>query len=243
MNTQHLQAELLRPSELATQLAKRSVVYVPLGTIEFHSAHLPIGLDALNAHAVCLAAAAKTGGIVLPPLYFGTGGGHGHYPWTIMINDEDVIRALIWRTLERLQDFGVQLAIIFTGHFADEQLALIAEIQQAWNSGDHQLIARSHAVNMPLTDAPGPDHAGIFETTLISATWPDRVDISELPDLATSPSIDPDGNYMGLHRHQPEHPLWGIFGPDPRTFDASLSAGLLDKLARQLQADVYVTLP
>jgi creatinine amidohydrolase len=243
MSTQHLQAELLRPSEIATELAKRSVVYLPLGTIEFHSAHLPIGLDALNAHSVCLAAAQKTGGIVLPPLYYGTGGGHGAYPWTVMIDDESIIRSLIWRTLERLQDFGVQLAVIFTGHFADEQLALISEIEQAWNSGKNSLVARSHAVNMPLTDAPAPDHAGIFETTLISATWPDRVNIDELPDLATSPSIDPDGNPMGLHRHEPTHPLWGIFGPDPRTFDASLSKGLLEKLALKLQADVDLTLP
>ena len=77
---QHVQAEFLLPHEVDAALAARSVVYLPLGSVEFHSAHLPIGLDGLNAHGVCLRAAARSGGIVLPTLYYGVGGGHTAYP-------------------------------------------------------------------------------------------------------------------------------------------------------------------
>lgn len=233
-----LRAELLRPHEIRLALAQTNVVYIPLGTIEYHSEHLPIGLDALNAHSICLEAAALTGGIVLPPLYYGTGGGHSDYPWTVMIDDADLIRALIIKTLQRLTDMEVKLAVIFTGHFADEQLALIAEIEKTWNVEGHALSVLSLAVNMPLEDAPGPDHAGIFETTLVSATWPERIDLNQLPSIAEAPSIDPDGNPMGLHRHDPQHPLWGIFGPDPRTFDAQAGPALLEKLAVAVAARV-----
>lgn len=239
----HLRAELLRPHEIRAALAQTNVVYIPLGTIEYHSEHLPIGLDALNAHSVCLAAATRAGGIVLPPLYYGTGGGHSDYPWTVMIDDADLIRALIIKTLQRLTDMEVELAVIFTGHFADEQLALIDEIEKSWNGQGHTLTVLSLAVNMPLTDAPGPDHAGIFETTLFSATWPERIDLAQLPPLATTRSIDPDGNPMGLHRHDPGHPLWGIFGPDPRTFEAQAGPALLAKLADEVVARVQVVRP
>ena len=57
-----VQAELLLPHEIASALAARSVVYLPLGSVEFHSAHLPIGLDGLNAHGVCTRAAISTAG-------------------------------------------------------------------------------------------------------------------------------------------------------------------------------------
>jgi creatinine amidohydrolase len=62
------QLELLRPHEIRDRLAERAVVYLPLGTIEWHSEHLPVGLDALTAHGVCLRAAALDGGVVYPPL-------------------------------------------------------------------------------------------------------------------------------------------------------------------------------
>ena len=83
---QNVRLELLTPSEIRTALAARSVVYVPLGTYEWHGEHLPIGLDALTAHGICLEAAARDGGLVCPPLYYGTGGGHSAYPWTIMVD-------------------------------------------------------------------------------------------------------------------------------------------------------------
>ena len=243
LSAESLRAELLRPHEIRAALARVNVVYLPLGTIEYHSEHLPIGLDALNAHSVCLMAADKFGGIVWPPLYYGTGGGHSDYPWTVMIDDAELIRALIIKTLQRLNDMEVEIAVIFTGHFADEQLALIANIESTWNSEGHSLTVLSLAVNMPLAEAPEPDHAGVFETTLFSATWPERIDLTQLPSVAKAPSVDPGGDAMGLHRHDPGHPLWGIFGPDPRMFDASRGPALLEKLAEEVVARVMALEP
>jgi creatinine amidohydrolase len=37
-----------------------------------------------------------------------------------------------------------------------------------------------------------------------------------------------------LHRHDPANPLWGIFGPDPRTFDANQSPELLEAMVSWL---------
>lgn len=234
----HVQAELLSAAELAHAVANKPIAYVPLGAYEFHGPHLPIGLDALNAHGVCRVAAAQSGGIVLPPLYYGTGGGHREYPWTIMIDTEQPIRTLLNTTLERLQDFGVRLAVLFSGHFADEQLEMINRIEAEWNDAGNAMRVIARAVNMPLDTAlPAPDHAGVFESALLSNFAPELVRIDRLPSIEEAPSTDPGGDESGPHRHDPQHPLWGVFGADPRRLDPAQNLRLLDALVSRLLAD------
>ena len=79
------QLELLRPGQIAAEMALCPRIWLPLGTIEYHSHHLPVGLDGLQAHGLCLDAARIGGGLVYPPLWWGTGGGHSDYPWTVML--------------------------------------------------------------------------------------------------------------------------------------------------------------
>lgn len=231
-----VQAELMLPHELDAALAVRSVVYVPLGSIEYHSRHLPVGLDGLNAHGVCIAAAGRTGGVVLPPLWFGTGGSHTRYPWTIMTATQSPLRELLDTVLCRLQDLDVELIVLFTGHFADEQLDLIDTVAREWNESGHRSRALPLAVNR--TDATiAADHAGVFETTLLAALWPDRVFLDRLPDLSEAPIDQPiDGSFE--HRHDPGHPLWGVMGPDPRASDLSTAGRLLDEVVGWTVAQV-----
>src|SRR6266704_6147540 len=143
-----VQAEFLLPHELRAALDARSLVYIPLGSYEWHSKHLPIGLDGLTAHGVCVRAAAKAGGIVCPTLYHGTGGGHTNYPWTIMMEDGREIAALIRRSLVRLAQFGVETAVLFSGHFADEQLAMMRDIEREWRFGSNRMRVLALGVNM-----------------------------------------------------------------------------------------------
>jgi creatinine amidohydrolase len=235
----HVQAELLSAAEIVDVVASKPIAYLPLGAYEFHGPHLPIGLDGLNAHGVCRVAAARSGGVVLPPLFYGTGGGHAEYPWTIMVATEEPIRTLLNTTLGRLQDFGVQLAVLFSGHFAEEQLEMIERIEVEWNNAGNSMRVIARAVNMPLGEGlPAPDHAGVFESTLLSNFAPELVHIERLPSIDKAPSIDPGGDESGPHRHDPSHPLWGVFGADPRRPDSAQNLRLLDALVCRLVADV-----
>ena len=117
--------------------------------------------------------------------------------------------------------------MLYTGHFADEQLKLIDDLASQWNSAGRTLRALALAVSRADARIP-PDHAGVFETSLLAAMWPDRVQLNRLPSLSDQPSQDPDGNLVGPHRHDPEHPLWGIFGPDPRTLNPERAPAILE---------------
>jgi len=217
MSDDEARLELLRPHEIGARIERRPVVYLPLGTIEWHCEHLPVGLDALTAHGLCLGAAARDGGLVYPPSYYGTGGGHSLYPWTVMMETENEIAGQILKTLRRLQDFGARLAVLFSGHFADGQLAMIDDISASWRQSGNAMKVFSTAVNRIEGLAFAPDHAGIFETTLLGGLWPDRVRIDRLPSREDAPLAP--GDVWEKGRHDPKHPLWGVVGPDPRVYD------------------------
>jgi creatinine amidohydrolase len=238
MTNEHLRLELLRPHEIRAALAARSLIYVPLGTIEWHSEHLPVGLDGLTAHGVCLHAAGLSGGLVYPPLFFGTGGDHAEYPFTVMMPTEAELGVLLEHLLTRLEAFGVETAVLFSGHFADEQLAMIAKIASRWIVGAHTLTVVARGINMAEGTAIAPDHAGVFETTMLSALWPDRVDISCLPSLDAHRMFTDDAEPS---RHDPTHPLWGIFGPDPRSFNPGDARSLLETTAAWLAGEAIST--
>ena len=225
-----VRAELLAPAQLDAAIAAAPVAYLPLGSLEFHGPHLPIGLDALNAHSLCVAAAQKTGGIVLPCIYQGIGGGHTDYPWTIMMPSEHTVRLTLRETLRRLEQFGVTTAVLFTGHFADEQLAMVDSLAAEWNAESHNLKLVETGVNRCETATLSPDHAGAFETSLLYSLLPELVHIELLPEISTHPSLDPGGDTTGPQRHDQAHPLWGVFGPDPRLADLHQSIALKDSL-------------
>lgn len=217
--------QLLRPHEIAARLEERSVVFLPLGTLEWHARHLPVGLDALNAEAICLRAAATGGGLVYPTLYYGTGGSHGSFPWSIIAPSGTDIGSLLAYSLERLDEMGVDLAVMFTGHFAPEQIALVEGTADGWNGRGREMHALGLSVNHAAGLAIEPDHAGRFETTLLYAHLPDSVD----PELIPEPRPGEEGeDPWGQRRYDPAHSLWGVVGPDPRGFDPADAPALLD---------------
>lgn len=223
--------EYLMPFQIREILAERPAAFLPLGTIEWHGEHLPVGLDALTAHGLCLRAAASIGGLVYPPLYFGTGGGHGDYPWTVMMPGPNEIEAQLNFILSRLEAFGVRRAVLFSGHFADTQLEMIDRIAAGWNAANSALVVVASAVNRIPDIRFAPDHAGLFETTLLHGLHPDLVQEGRLPPKQGS-EAEPDP--YGAHRHEPDHPLWGIFGPDPRDFDRAKAAPLVNAIVAHL---------
>jgi creatinine amidohydrolase len=214
--------EFLLPWQLRHVIATSPIAYIPLGTFEWHCEHLPIGLDALTAHGLCLRAAAKSGGVVLPALHYGTGGGHGDYPFTIILTEPDEIEAQIAFTILKLKSFGFKKIVIFSGHFPDAQLDMIDRLAASHSDKDVEVFAS--AVNRIEGLEIAPDHAGVFETTLLYAMHPNLVQIDRLPELTNVPLTTDDWVET---RHNPKHPVFGVFGPDPRGFEPSRAAILL----------------
>lgn len=222
--------ELLRPSQARAELERTPVVYMPLGTLEYHQEHLPIGLDSLTAQGICLRAAEQNGGLVCPTLYYGTDGDHAEMPFTIMMPSHTEIESLIQKSLSRWAEHGVKLVVLLSGHFAPAQVAMVEELAERWNQSGSDMKVLGLAMNMGQGIPMKPDHAGMFETTLLGAFWPETVDLSELPEKIEGVDVDAGQSSYGKQRLDPNHPLYGIIGADPRDYNPEECATLLDSM-------------
>lgn len=63
--------EELTPAEFRERVAKAPIAYLPLGTLEWHGAHLPLGADGLQSKGFFVELAKEAGGVVLPMLFLG----------------------------------------------------------------------------------------------------------------------------------------------------------------------------
>ena len=69
---EEVRIERMRPSQIVDARKRVDAAFLPLGAIEWHGVHNPVGVDALKAHAVCCAAARNLGGgAVFPPMVYG----------------------------------------------------------------------------------------------------------------------------------------------------------------------------
>ena len=63
--------ETMLPREIRRARERMPVAYLPMGILEWHGEFLPVGNDALKAHALCCRMAEEIGGLVMPPFYWG----------------------------------------------------------------------------------------------------------------------------------------------------------------------------
>lgn len=61
----------LTPQEFRDRIAVAPIAYLPLGTLEWHGEHLPLGSDGLQSQGFFQRLAQEVGGIVMPMLFLG----------------------------------------------------------------------------------------------------------------------------------------------------------------------------
>ena len=219
------------------------VAFVPLGTYEHHGWHLPIGFDAIKAHALCERVAERTGGAVLPAFFYGTGGGYVGYKWTIILPEEQ-IRPILQTTLDQLAGFGFKVVVILTGHYPRQQVDMahrLAEEAARRNPGTRYIGLSEPEVTTPLPgDKRRGDHAAKYETSIALALNPEWVKMDHL-----TPDHDPDRVTLpGTPRsdrstHDPTHPLYAIHGDDPReTASETIGRKLVQEIVERLSEKV-----
>ena len=59
----------LQPEQLLSKVNAFPVACLPIGTLEWHGRHMPLGTDMLVPEAVFEKVAKNVGGVVLPPLF------------------------------------------------------------------------------------------------------------------------------------------------------------------------------
>lgn len=101
----------------AEQLIKDSkgVAILPVGSIEQHGCHLPVGTDSYVAITLAEEAAEKTNALIVPPVWFGWSPHHMVLPGTITIRPEVLIE-LTYDIIASLKQHGADKIILINGH-------------------------------------------------------------------------------------------------------------------------------
>jgi creatinine amidohydrolase len=118
----------MAPSELLARLKAKPVVYLPIGSLEWHNEHLPLGTDTLHAMELAERLARRVGGVVLPPFWWNTGGCHDHAVTYHM--PEAAYRQTLKNVILGLRNLPAKLIVLINGHgggFQKESVPAVAE--------------------------------------------------------------------------------------------------------------------
>lgn len=182
--------EELFPGELEARLAQKPALLVPVGTIEWHGHHLPLGLDLLKADALARAAAERCGAVVAPPSWFAAGG--VAFPHTLKLKGE-LIEPLLTEALVQLAEDGFRAIALVNGHYGLENtLATKRAAAEAMSRADVTVLAVAD-YELLIDEGARGDHAGEWETALLLAVRPELVRLDEAGDKPGVIGADPAG--------------------------------------------------
>jgi len=132
-------------AEFEVALKKTDIVLLPIGAIEQHSSHLPLGTDAMNATAQTFQVQEylrKAGfdTIVGPPLNIGitneggdwTRDGTYAYPGSLTISKSTFV-ALYVDLLRSLRDNGLHRAFLYSGHLGTRHVEAVVQVVEEAN--------------------------------------------------------------------------------------------------------------
>jgi mycofactocin precursor peptide peptidase len=206
------------------EIPEAPLLVVPLGSVEQHGAHLPLGTDTAVACAVAEAAAASLDGALLAPaLAYGASGEHEGFPGTISLGTEALSALLV--EYGRSAGRWAGRVLVVNGHGGNLD-ALRAAVPLLRSEG--------RDVGWFPCGVPGADaHAGRAETSLMLHVEPagvreDRAAPGETAPLA---ALLPRLRAEGVRAVSPT----GVLG-DPSGASAAEGAGLLADLTARLVA-------
>jgi creatinine amidohydrolase len=155
----------------------------PVGAVEPHGPHAPLGTETLISVGMCERAAARLdNAVVLPPLPFGVTRYGAAFAGAIGIS-EQTLRAVVLDVAEAVADNGFRRLVIVNNHFEPEQVATLRAAAEEAGALYLDLVRRRNAERLTDEFRRGSCHAGRYETSLVLAEAPELVDAgaSELP--------------------------------------------------------------
>jgi len=165
--------------EFAAIAKKDPVVILPVGALEEHGRHLPLGADVIQPLHVVDEVARRTNAFVAPAIPYGVCTTTRPYPGTVSVS-VDALKGFVRDVLADFVRNGVRRVMILSGHAGREHMmALRAAAQEVVDEGtglratvlsDYDIIYASQGI-LP----EGDGHAGAGETSRIMTARPDLV--------------------------------------------------------------------
>jgi len=193
--------------EVAEAVRNKSVVLWPLGVIEEHGPHMPLGVDIYNAYGILRRVAGilrdrSLPAVVAPPLYWGINEATSSFAGSLSVRPS-TLKAIIEDTFMSLRKDGFNASYIITGHGERRHNEVIiegvAEARTTTGMRGFVIVGQGMAKRLGLSgqephvllmdDAPQPPeqfldvHAGKEETSVFWHQFPDILRQQVVPSL------------------------------------------------------------
>jgi creatinine amidohydrolase len=192
--------EELTSPDIAALDRERTVVILPVGSVEQHGNHLPLGTDTILAHAAALAAASAAGDtVVLPPPWYGFSAHHMRFAGSVTLRPEiliglceDIVASVVAHRFRRI--------LIVNGHGGNGGVIdILAATMGHRHYGRARVaaltyftLAREEISKLRRSEPGGMGHACEFETSMLQHLRPELVE----SEVAATCYPDPGSAYL-----------------------------------------------
>jgi creatinine amidohydrolase len=226
-------ADLTSP-QVAELLAgpRKPVLLLPVGAVEPHGPHAPLGTDEIISAGMCARAAARLADdpevrvLVLPTLNYGVTRFGAAFAGAVSVS-ESTLHALVVDVCGSLAAQGFSRIVVVNNHFEPAHVATLRKATAEAGVGYLDLVRRRHAARLTSEFRSGACHAGQYETSLVLAERPTLVDTETMASLPPVPVNMPaamaDGKddflAMGMNRAYCGAPAAATVAEGQSTFD------------------------
>ncbi len=230
--------ELTAPDFVKAVAQSSGVCLLPIGILEKHGPHLPLGTDIFECRKVATTAASQEYCVVFPTYYVGQINEARHQPGTIAYSS-DLLWKMLQETCDELSRNGLKKIIIVNGHGGNNDFLRYFCMSQLHSPKDYVLIFFQPNDNdetakkiKALRQTTTGGHADEMETSMMRYIRPDLVKA----DQAGSQSGKNQGRLTELP-NQYTGIWWYAQYPNHYAGDATKSSVELGKLLTEADAD------
>lgn len=167
--------------EVEELLTRTDVALIPVGSIEQHGRHLPLGTDSYAAMEVCKLIAQRSEALVAPVVLAGISAHHLGFAGSLTLSPE-TFEQVVFETAQALIHHGIRKIAIYNGHGGNR--ASVANVITRINN--NTIATAVDLGDLPIPESPSPYpspaldyHAGVGETSWMLYLTPSLVQVSE----------------------------------------------------------------
>jgi creatinine amidohydrolase len=221
--------------DAAAHLARDPRLIIPVGALEQHGPHLPLGSNVLIARRVAVDLSTRFGVLRAPTMYYGVNvPSERAYAGTAALRQKTLHRA-INELLAGWEAHGVDEFIILTAHRHEPHLDALATLLTS-SARVRVVSVWDVEVGDLLKTQPGPLHACEAETSVMLYLYPELVRMDRARDFELSP--DQFDRYIRGQLPAPPAGGAGVVG-NPTQATAELGEAIYSRLLAAIRRAVF----
>lgn len=159
----------------------KKIAVLPVGTLERHGDHLPLGTDTIVANYIAEKVSEALNAHLFPPIWYGVTILRKEFAGSVSV-DSQALYAYVKSVLKEIVRNGYKYIVVLNGHDGNSEVSRTAAIEVAYEAGVCIFVVdwwKDVAQDKKKELFTYPGHAGENETSVVLHIAPELVDMSK----------------------------------------------------------------